>query len=77
MPDDRFFAVEAALAEVIDAAQAAKLIGVRREHVVKLLQERQLAGKRLTATWITTVGAVEDYARRRRPPGRPRSRATE
>ena len=62
------------LQEVIDAAQAAVLLGVRREHVVKLLQRGVLPGKRLTGTWVTTRGAVETYAQHRRPRGRPRSR---
>ncbi len=62
------------LQEVIDAAEAAVLLGVRREHVVKLLQRGMLPGKRLTATWVTTRGAVEAYAQHRRSRGRPRSR---
>ncbi len=59
------------LDDVIDAAQAANMLGVRRHHVVKLLQREQLSGKRLTATWVTTRQAVEEFARRRRPAGRP------
>jgi hypothetical protein len=59
------------LDDVIDAAQAATMLGVRRHHVVKLLQRGQLSGKRLTATWVTTRQAVEEFARRRRPAGRP------
>ena len=62
------------LQEVIDRAEAAVLLGVRREHVVKLLQRGVLPGKRLTATWVTTRGAVQAYAQQRRPRGRPRSR---
>ena len=61
------------LDEVIDAVQAAHLLGVGREHVVKLLQRGLLPGKRLTGTWVTTRRAVEAYARSRRPRGRPRS----
>ncbi len=60
------------LADVVDAAQAANMLGVRREHVVKLLQVGVIPGKRLTATWVTTRQAVEGYARHRRPRGRPR-----
>ncbi len=62
------------LVDVIDAAQAADILGVRREHVVKLLQAGRIPGKRLTATWVTTRQAVEAYARGRRPRGRPRKR---
>ncbi len=61
----------AILDEVVDAAEAATMLGVTRQHVVLLLQRGRLPGKRLTATWITTRKAVEDYARHRRPPGRP------
>ena len=61
------------LDDVIDAAEAAHLLGVGREHVVKLLQRGQLAGKRLTGTWVTTRQAVDAYARNRNPRGRPRS----
>jgi len=64
-------ATEDSLADVIDAAQAADVLGVRREHVVKLLQAGRIPGKRLTATWVTTRQAVETYARDRRPRGRP------
>ncbi len=67
----------AILDEVVDAAEAASMLGVTRQHVVLLLQRGRLPGKRLTATWITTRKAVEDYARHRRPAGRPsRSDAT-
>ncbi len=62
------------LVDVIDAAQAADILGVRREHVVKLLQAGRIPGKRLTATWVTTRQAIEAYARDRRPRGRPRKR---
>jgi hypothetical protein len=62
------------LAEVIDASEAARILGVRREHVVRLLQDGQLVGKRLTATWVTTRGAVESYAMTRRSRGRPRTK---
>ena len=61
----------AILDEVVDAAEAASMLGVTRQHVVLLLQRGRLPGKRLTATWITTRKAVDDYARQRRPPGRP------
>ena len=60
------------LVDVIDAAEAAEILGVRREHVVKLLQAGRIPGKRLTATWVTTRQAIEAYARDRRPRGRPR-----
>ena len=59
------------LDQIVDAAEAALMLGVTRQHVVWLLQRGRLPGKRLTATWITTREAVEDYARQRRPPGRP------
>lgn len=59
------------LNEVVDAAEAARMLGVTRQHVVLLLQHGRLPGKRLTSTWITTRRSVEDYARQRRPPGRP------
>ncbi len=61
----------AILDEIVDAAEAASMLGVTRQHVVLLLQRGRLPGKRLTATWITTRQAVEDYAQHRRPPGRP------
>ena len=59
------------LADIVDAAQAADLLGVTRQHVVYLLKTGKLAGRRLTATWITTRQAVEAYAQHRRLPGRP------
>ena len=59
------------LDDVIDAAEAARMLGVGREHVVKLLQRGQLHVKRLTATWVTTRQAAQAYARNRRPRGRP------
>ncbi len=59
------------LDDIVDAAEAACMLGVTRQHVVLLLQRGRLPGKRLTGTWITTREAVEDYARHRRPPGRP------
>ncbi len=61
------------LSDVIDATQAARLLGVTRQHVIHLLKTRRLAGKRLTATWVTTRQAVQAYTRTRRPPGRPRA----
>lgn len=61
------------LNDVIDATQAARLLGVTRQHVIYLLKTRRLAGKRLTATWVTTRQAVLAYTRTRRPPGRPRA----
>ena len=65
---------EARLEDVVDAAQAAAMLGVTRQHVVHLFKTGRLAGKRLTATWVTTRQAVEAYERTRRPPGRPSSR---
>ena len=62
------------LDDVIDAAEAARLLGVGREHVVKLLQQGRLRGKRLTATWVTTRQAAQAYAQNRRPRGRPRTK---
>jgi hypothetical protein len=59
------------LADVVDAAQAAEMLGVTRQHVVHLCRTGRLPGKRLTATWITTRQAVEAYAVRRKGPGRP------
>jgi hypothetical protein len=59
------------LVDVIDAAQAAEMLGVTRQHVVHLCKTGRLPGKRLTATWITTRQAVEAYAATRKGPGRP------
>ena len=70
--DDGVDAVK--LTDVVDAAQAAAMLGVTRQHVVHLFQTQRLPGKRLTATWVTTRQAVETYARTRRAPGRPRTR---
>ncbi len=60
------------LADIIDAAEAAVMLGVTRQHVVHLLQTGRLAGKRLTSTWVTTRQAVDVYQRTRRRAGRPR-----
>ena len=64
--------VKASLADVVDAAEAAAMLGVTREHVVHLLQAGRLPGRRLTATWVTTRQAVLAYKQTRRGPGRPR-----
>ena len=64
-------AAVASLADVVDAAQAAAMLGVTRQHVVHLFKTGRLPGKRLTATWVTPRQAVEAYDRGRRPPGRP------
>jgi hypothetical protein len=64
--------VIASLAEVVDAAEAAIMLGVTRQHVVHLIKTGRLPGKRLTATWVTTREAVNAYGRNRRGPGRPR-----
>ena len=64
--------VVACLEDIVDAAEAAAMLGVTRQHVVHLLQAGRLPGKRLTATWVTTRQAVEAYKRTRRGPGRPR-----
>ncbi len=61
------------LCDVVDAAQAAELLDVTRQHVVHLLRTGRLPGKRLSATWVTTREAVETYARTRRPVGRPKA----
>jgi hypothetical protein len=60
------------LADVVDAAQAATMLGVSRQHVVLLFTTGRIPGRRLTSTWITSRQAVEAYARVRRGPGRPR-----
>ena len=65
---------DARLADVVDAAEAAAMLGVTRQHVVLLLKTGRLPGRRLTATWVTTRQAVHEYQRTRRPPGRPPSR---
>ena len=62
------------LEDVVDAAQAAAMLGVTRQHVVHLFKVGRLPGKRLTATWVTTRQVVEAYERTRRPPGRPPGR---
>ena len=69
--------VRANLADVIDAAEAAEMLGVTRQHVVHLLQTGRLTGKRLTSTWVTTRQAVDLYKRTRRGAGRPRPQADE
>jgi hypothetical protein len=61
---------------VLDAAQAAVILGVTRQHVVHLCRTGRLAGRRLTSTWVTTRRAVEEYSALRRRPGRPKSRAS-
>jgi hypothetical protein len=61
----------ASLEDIIDAAQAARILDVRREHVTRLLQQGLIPGRLLTSTWITTRAAVDAYARERRPRGRP------
>ena len=63
--------VTISLTDVVDAAEAAAMLGVTRQHVVHLFKTGRLPGKRLTATWVTTRQAVEAYDRGRRPPGRP------
>ncbi len=65
------------LTDIVDAAQAALLLGVTRQHVVYLLKTRRLPGRRLTATWVTTRQAVETYAQHRRLPGRPATAANQ
>ncbi len=69
--------VRACLADVVDAAEAAALLGVTREHVVHLLQAGRLPGRRLTATWVTTRQAVLAYKQTRRGRGRPRRLSSE
>ncbi len=64
------------LEDVVDAAQAAVILGVTRQHVVHLCRTERLPCRRLTATWITTRQAVEEYAGSRRGPGRPKTRPT-
>ncbi|MDP9364899.1 MAG: helix-turn-helix domain-containing protein [Chloroflexota bacterium] len=66
---------KAGLADVVGAAEAAAMLGVTRQHAVHLFNTGQLPGRRLTATWVTTRQAVEEYARTRRGPGRPRRQA--
>ena len=60
------------LADVVDAAQAAAMLGVTRQHVVHLCKTGRLPARRLSSTWVTSRQAVEGYARTRRGPGRPR-----
>ncbi len=60
------------LANVVDAAQAAAMLRVSRQHVVHLCNTGRLPARRLTSTWVTSRQAVEDYARTRKGPGRPR-----
>jgi len=60
------------LANVVDAAEAAAMLGVSRQHVVHLCNTGRLPARRLTSTWVTSRQAVEDYARTRKGPGRPR-----
>lgn len=65
------------LDDVVDAAEAAGLLGVTRQHVVHLCKTGRLPAKRLTATWVTTRQAVTAYSLARRSPGRPRADQTE
>ena len=65
------------LEDIVDATQAAAILGVSRQHVVHLLKTGRLPGRRLTATWVTTRPAVEAYARNRPTRGRPRRRTGE
>ena len=60
------------LVDVVDATQAAAMLGVTRQHVVHLCNTGRLPARRLTSTWVTARQAVEDYAHTRRGPGRPR-----
>ena len=69
--------VAVGLEDIVDANQAAAMLGVTRQHVVYLLKTGRLPGRRLTATWVTTRPAVEAYARNRPTRGRPRGRTSE
>ncbi len=62
------------LADVVDAAEAAALLGVTRQHVVHLCKTGRLPARRLSSTWITSRQGVEAYRQTRRGPGRPPSR---
>ena len=64
------------LDDVIDASEAAAILGVTRQHVVHLCKTGRLACKRLTSSWITTRQAVEEFASSRRGPGRPKNPPT-
>jgi len=64
------------LADVVDATQAAAMLGVTRQHVVYLCKTGRLPARRLSAAWVTSRQAVEGYARSRRSPGRPRRSKT-
>lgn len=61
------------LDDIVDASEAAAILGVTRQHVVHLCKTGRLASKRLTSSWITTRQAVEEYASSRRGPGRPKN----
>jgi len=65
------------LTDIVDAAEAATMLEVTRQHVVHLFRTGRIEGRLLTATWVTTRQAVESYERRRRGPGRPRRESDE
>lgn len=69
--------VTTGLADVVDAAEAAAMLGVTRQHVALLFKTGRLPGRRLSVAWVTTRQAVEAYGRTRRGPGRPRRRTDE
>ena len=55
--------------EWITTSEAARIIGVSRDHVSYLLRTGQLRGKKFARDWMVAKNSVEEYAAKERKPG--------
>ena len=55
--------------ELIPLREAAKLSGLSRSHLRKLVREGDIAGIKIGRDWLTTEKAVQEYMARDRRPG--------
>lgn len=53
------------MADLIDAKEAAKILGVSRQWVTKLIRTKKLEAEQVSGVWVIERSKVEDYKQRR------------
>lgn len=58
----------------VTTAEAGEILGITRRRVRQLIQAGQLTATKIGRDWLLGKAEVEQFAKRRRPPGRPPGR---
>ena len=60
------------LDQLISLSEASEITNISSDHLRRLAEQGKLDAKKIGRNWVTTREAIEDYLKKRNPPGRPK-----